>query len=220
MGNMNNIYFYNTTCNYSYRDFCDDISEWGTVEAIYNTNGGLNKAFLIKFKNKIDSNVLTTKGNLVNLTGGHGISNSSFFLRGIDNERVFGNEYMLVDPKPERHIFFGNKANNLELYHRLKSFLEKNNEDLSILSVFGNTTQEEWDIFESSPYSSMPESFGLDKNNVTADQTRQLIKIHFRQFGNNIQTNGFYRNGNDKCCQPSINKIRNCYKNLGWRKVM
>jgi len=81
MGNMNNIYFYNTTCNYSYRDFCDDISEWGTVEAIYNTNGGLNKAFLIKFKNKIDSNVLTTKGNLVNLTGGHGISNSSFFFK-------------------------------------------------------------------------------------------------------------------------------------------
>lgn len=82
----------------SYEEIITAIESWGKVEAILVNSKGLNHAFIVKFNQPLRFSSYG-EGVMVNLTGGHGIVHTPFYLRrmkGHDYSNIILSENMMV----------------------------------------------------------------------------------------------------------------------------
>ncbi len=194
----------------SYDEIVGAIESWGKVEAIVASDNGINHTFIVSFKNPIRLSSYG-KGIKVNLTGGHGIIHTPFFLRTMSGK--------------------GSSCSNVILSDHMMAF------DIRYLhtgSFYASALWESQGVLIDERLSQIKEEVGehanwkkkerrIDSTFSESDKAKKLLEW-IKQSGLSILEKGLYKIGRDPIGQYPVDEIVENYTSLNrsspWQVVM
>jgi hypothetical protein len=186
-----------------YEDLIDAISPWATVDAILTASAGLNHTFIVTFNRPISFN---RNGVMTNMSGGHGILDSPFSLRG---------------------IYEGSSSLTTQILSNKMMAFDLSKGGLGGLNYFG--LQEANKLNPDAKFNILKDriknkSYNESENKIIAElyslsEQRQILLNWIRTIGQRILDKGLYLLGSDRHQEFSINDIITNYVENRWELI-